>query len=90
LNARGQINSETNIYDISTPQITVSSPPTQRTDEGGDLMTLLQATSVVTPGTAVVDAVQRGAPTVEEAQNVITESVTFPTQSDIIEISVYV
>jgi hypothetical protein len=91
LNARGQSNTEAHINDISTPQIAVGSPQ-QQTDEGDGLPSQLQLSAVAAPGNSLINAVKQGAPAIEDAANVTTESAAFPAQSenDIIEISAQV
>jgi hypothetical protein len=90
LNARGQLSSEIHMSDVPTPQIAVGSSVQQQTNEGGGPPPLLQASSVVAPKTSVINAISQEAPTAKEAQNVTTELGAFPTQQDIMEISVHV
>jgi hypothetical protein len=90
LNARGPSNFEIHINDISTPQIAVGSSAQQQTNEGSDPEPLLQASNVIAPRTSIIDAIQEGAPIIEEVQKMTTESVAFPCQSNIIEIPTHV
>jgi hypothetical protein len=90
LNACGPSSPEIHINDISTPQIIVGSSAQQQTNEGGGPKPLIQASSVIAPRTSIINAIQQGAPSIEEAQNMTTESIAFPPQNDIIEIPAHV
>jgi hypothetical protein len=85
LNARGQSNSEIHMSDISTPQIAGGISAQQQTNGGGDPTPLLQASSVLAPESSVINAIQQEAPTVKEVQNLMTDPVISPSQSDIVE-----
>jgi hypothetical protein len=91
LNERGRSTSELHMSDISTPQIAGGISAQQWTNGGNGPPPPSQASrAVVLPESSVINTIQQGAPTVAEVQNLITEPVIFPAQSDIVEISALV